>query len=70
MMTVAIRCFTVSVKLRTDWPARKYAHGEESQFYLVRSEPRSSSLILAMFAAMRRESLRFPERLRRLGLLK
>ena len=51
------------------------AHGwarlrdDGQKLYFVWPELRSSSRILAMFAAMRRVSLRLPERLRRLALV-
>ncbi len=41
----------------------------DGQSYFVRSALRSSSLTLAIFAAMRRVSLRLPERLRRFDLV-
>ena len=66
---VVLRWPDCSISRSTPWASGEHFSlaGNRGSLYAVRPGVRSSSLILAMFAAMRRVSLRFPERLRRFG---
>ena len=69
--SVVLRWPDCSISRSTPWASGEHfsVAGNRASLYAVRTGVRSSSLILAMFAAMRRVSLRFPERLRRFGLV-